>query len=156
MPCNTGLLGYSARKYRWQQSSGPMTSPNVTFDAGQVKVGSNFEINIFAQKAHVSSSEFSQDSKYAISLLVRCGKRRKIASQKMESSIFRCILQIPFFIRNIGFVCGNCILIQSNHKVVQTPFSHQDESNDMQLDSFDVFDIGLRSMSKTSVKFALA
>ena len=38
MPCDTCFLGHVARRYRWQQSFDPMTSLNLTFDAGQVKV----------------------------------------------------------------------------------------------------------------------
>ena len=74
----------------------PYDVTQCDFDAGQIKVRPNFQINIFTQKAHVSCSEISQDSQYVISFLVRCGELRKIASQKMASSIFRYILQIPF------------------------------------------------------------
>ena len=84
----------------------------------QVKVRSNFHINILEQKAHVSCLEFPQDSKYDITFPLRCGELWKIASQKMASHFFAMYITNTFFIRNIGFVCGNCILIQSNHKVV--------------------------------------
>ena len=40
MPCDTCFHGHVARRYRWQQSFEPMTSLNLTFDAGQVKVRS--------------------------------------------------------------------------------------------------------------------
>ena len=135
MPCDTYFLGHVARRYRWQQSFDPMASLSLTFGCragqGKVKARSNIQINIFTQKAHVSCSDFPQDSKYVISFLVRCGELQKIASKKMVSSVSRYILQIPFFMRNIGFVCSNFSLIMSNHKVAlcpikSNPLSHQE------------------------------
>ena len=69
-----------------------------------------------------------------ISFLLRRVELKKSQVKKMTSSIFRYILEITFFERSIGLLCGNCLLIQSNLKVLSTPLSHQDESNDIQLD----------------------
>ena len=44
---------------------------------------SNFQINIFAQEAHVSDSEYPQDSIYVISFLLRCVELTNIGSQKI-------------------------------------------------------------------------
>ena len=60
----------------------------------------NFQIKIFTQKAHVSCSEFHQDYKHVISFLERCVESRKIASQKMASSISRYIYKY-LFTRNL-------------------------------------------------------
>ena len=39
----------------------PMMSSNLIFGGGQVKVRSNFKVNIFTYKAHVPYSEFPED-----------------------------------------------------------------------------------------------
>ena len=117
MPCDTCLLGHFARRYRWQQSFDPMTSPDRTFDAGQAKVRSNFEINIFTQKVHVSCPEFPQDSKYVIIFLVRCEER--LISQLKKILINFSLQHYKYlFHTELGVVCGNFLLIQSDHKVL--------------------------------------
>ena len=118
MPYNTGPLGHFARKYRWQQSFNPMTSPKVTFDAGQVKLRSNFQINIFTK---ITYFLLRISSGFQICYLFSCTMRTtsKITSQKKNGVInFSLYVTNTFFIRSIGFVCGNCILIQGNRKVV--------------------------------------
>ena len=91
MLCDASFLGYFASRYRWWQSFDPMTSCNLTFDGGRVKDRSNkvkFSNQYFTQKTHISCSEFPQDSKYAISFLLRCVERRKTASQKRRYRFF--------------------------------------------------------------------
>ena len=80
---------------------------------GQVKFSNQY----FCIKAHASCPEYPQDSKYVIRCFVRCVERRKIAGQKMTSHQFLAAYYKYFFIWNVDFVCGNCLLIQSNHKV---------------------------------------
>ena len=56
MPCDACFLGHFARRYRWQQSFDPMSSPNLTFDAGQVKVRPRSDQifnSIFSHKKHI-------------------------------------------------------------------------------------------------------
>ena len=100
MPCDTCFLGHVARRYRWQQSFDPMTSLNLTFDAGQVKVrsrsGQIFK-SIFLHKKHMFLAQnFLRIPSMLDFFLVRFVELRKIASKKMASSISRYILQIPF------------------------------------------------------------
>ena len=57
-----------------------ITSSNLTFDGGQVKARSNFQINIFIRKTHVACSELPEDSKYVICFPVRCVELSKIAN----------------------------------------------------------------------------
>ena len=103
MPCDTYFLGHVARRYRWQQSFDPMTSLNLTFDAGQVKVrsrsGQIFESMFLHKKRMSLPQNFLRIPSMLLVFfffLVRFVELRKIASKKMASSISRYILQIPF------------------------------------------------------------
>ena len=75
-----------------------MTSSNLTFDGGQVKVRPNkakFSNQYFYINANVSCSEFPQDSKYGISFLLRCVELQK-SQVKKDVIIFLYILQMDF------------------------------------------------------------
>ena len=122
MPCDTYFLGHVARRYRWQQSFDPMTSLNLTFDAGQVKVrsrsGQIFK-SIFLHKKHMFLAQnFLRIP--SMLLVFFCTIRRTSENRKSKNGVINFSLYITntFLIRNIGFVCGNCISIQSSHKVV--------------------------------------
>ena len=80
----------------------------------QVK-GANFQIDIFAQEAHVSDSEFPQDFKYFITFLLWCVEVTNIASQKNWRHTFFAMhcyktpktdifLQFCMFIFNMQFL----------------------------------------------------
>ena len=115
------FLGYFARRYWWWQSFDHMTSPNLIFDGGQVKVRtkrSSFQINIFYIKAHVYCSEFPQDSKYAFTFLLRRGELWKSQVKNNVIIFFYIWITKNFFEQSIGLVCGNCLLVQSHHKVI--------------------------------------
>ena len=58
-------------------------------------------IRVLRKKKHYKKKQFTKDSKYAISFLLRCVELQKIASQKM-TSFFPNILKITF--SNGGFV----------------------------------------------------
>ena len=98
MPCDTCFLGNVARRYRWWPSFDPLTSSNLNFDGGQVKVRSNkvtFSNQYFLQKKYIFLAlnflKFPHDSRYVISFLLQSVELRKVASQKM-TSVFRYIL----------------------------------------------------------------
>ena len=111
-PCDTCFLDHVARRYRWQKSFDPMTSTNLTFDSGQVKVRSRSGQGqvilsnqcFFTQKAHVSCSEFPQDSKYVISFLVRCVEPPEIASKKWRHQFLAIYGKCPFHRNLVLFV----------------------------------------------------
>ena len=102
IPCNTSFLGHAARKYRWWQSFDPMTSYNLTFDGGQVKVRSN-KVKISVGQSRyfcikrtcflLRISSGFQTCHYFSSTMRRAPKKNR--KSKM-TSIFRYILQIPF------------------------------------------------------------
>ena len=62
----------------------------------------------------------------------RTSENRKSKNDVINFSLY---IRNNFFERSIGLACGNCLLIQSNQKVISTPLSLQDESNDIQLDT---------------------
>ena len=100
MPCDTYFLGHVARRYRWQQSFDPMTSLNLTFDAGQVKVrsrsGQIFK-SIFLHKKHMFLAQnFLRIPNMLLVFFCTIRRTSEISSQKMASSISCYILQIPF------------------------------------------------------------
>ena len=72
-------------------------SSKFTYDGGQVKVRSKrsiFQINIFAQEAHVSDSEFPLDSKFVIGFLLRFVELPNIANQKIDVKPFPLYIAI--------------------------------------------------------------
>ena len=54
VPCDTCFLGHFAPRYRWWQPFDPITSSNLTFDGGQVKVRSN-EVEFSNQYFYIKS-----------------------------------------------------------------------------------------------------
>ena len=123
MPCDTCSLGHVARRYRWQQSFDPMTSLNLTLDAGQLKVRSRsgqIVKSIFLNKKHTFLAQNFLRLPSMLSVLFFGTIRRTSVNHKSKNGVTNFSLYITntFLIRNIGFVCGNCISIQSSHKVV--------------------------------------
>ena len=121
MSCDTCFRGYFERRYRWQQSLDPMTLLNLHFDAGQGKVRSSSDQifkSIFLYKRHMFLAQnFLRIPNMSLVFLydARTSKNRKSKNGVINFS--PCITNI-FSIGNIGFVCDNCIRIQSNHKTV--------------------------------------
>ena len=71
-----------------------------------------------------------------LTLVFFCTMRRTSENRKSKWRYqFLAIYYKYLFIRNLFLFCGNRLLIKSKHKVVLTPLSHQDELDDIQLDT---------------------
>ena len=137
MPCDTCFLGHFARRYLWQQLFDPLTSPNLTFESGQVNVSSRSG-QIFKLIFYTKYTCFLIRISSGIQICHQISRtmRRTSENCKSKNGVINFSLNITKnFHTEPVFVCDNFLLIQNNHKVVLTPLSHQDESNDIQLDT---------------------
>ena len=120
MLCDSCFPGYFANRYRLWQSFDHITSSNLTFSGGQVKVrlrsGQIFR-SIYLHKRHTFLAKNFLSIQNISFPFLRCAELQKTASEKMTSS-FSLICYKCLFMWSICFVCGNCLLILSIQKTV--------------------------------------
>ena len=118
MLCEACFLGHFASRYTWSQSFDPMTSSNLTFDGGQVKVrsrsGQIFK-SMFLQKKHMFLAQnFLRIPNMVFVFLYDARRNPKNCRSKNDVIISSLYITNTFLCGT--FVCGNCLLIQSIQK----------------------------------------